>query len=151
MPTDASPQFVPAGEPVEPIRLLDEDGHLLAGAEPELDVAGILEGLRLMQFARAFDTKSFSLQRQGKLGTFAPIMGQEAAIVGSAIAMQPGRDWVVPQYREMPAMVHHGHEAWRIALYRMGHPDGGEIAEGVKVMQYQISLAAQLPHAAGLA
>ena len=151
MTTQVLPQFVPAQSAVEPIRLLDENGRLLEGAEPELDLPEILIALRYMMFGRAFDTKSFSLQRQGKLGTFAPLVGQEASIMGSAMALDPARDWIVPQYRELPALVRHGHEAWRIALYRLGHPLGGEIAPGVKILQHQVSLAAQLPHAVGLA
>jgi len=142
---------VPDNQAVEPIRLLDEEGRLLEGAEPALDTAQIVEALRYMMFGRAFDTKSFSLQRQGKLGTFAPLVGQEAAIMGSSMALDPERDWIVPQNRELPAMVRHGHEAWRIALYRYGHPDGGMVEPHVRMMQYQISLAAQLPHAVGLA
>jgi pyruvate dehydrogenase E1 component alpha subunit len=151
MTIDAAPQFTPSDDPVEPVRLLDEEGVLLPGAELELDHEQTLEALRLMMFGRAFDAKSLSLQRQGKLGTFAPMDGQEAAIVGSAMALEPGRDWVVPQYRELCAMVRQGHSPERGALYRKGHPEGGRIAPGVNTLQFQVSLGAQIPHAVGLA
>jgi pyruvate dehydrogenase E1 component alpha subunit len=111
----------------------------------------VLEALRLMMVGRAFDTKCFSLQRQGKMGTFAPLHGQEASIVGSAMALNPATDWIAPQYREMPAALRQGLPLKNIILYRQGHPDGGVIPEGVNVMQFQISLAAQIPHAVGLA
>lgn len=151
MTVDSTPQFQPAAAAVAPIRLLAEDGQLLPGAEPLLDRAGMLEGLRLMMLARAFDAKSFSLQRQGKLGTFAPVVGQEACTAGAALALDPALDWLAPQYRELPAQLHHGCPAQLLALYRMGHPAGGEIPPGLRVLQYNISLGAQIPHAVGLA
>ena len=151
MTVDTTPQFVAPATAVEPIRFLDEAGHLLDGASPSLSRERLFEGLRLMMFARAFDTKSFNLQRQGKLGTFAPMVGQEAATAGSALALDRTLDWIVPQYRELPAQLHHGHPAELIARYRMGHPEGGALPDNVRAMQFQISLAAQLPHAVGLA
>ena len=150
MTTNSTPQFMPASAPVTPICLLDADGELQPGAEPSLTDKEVLEALRYMVYGRAFDAKSFSLQRQGKLGTFAPLVGQEAAIMGAAMATDPKRDWLVPQYRETPALIRHGHSAERVALYRIGHPDGGIIDTDVKIMQFQISLAAQIPHAVGL-
>ncbi|MEM7254127.1 MAG: pyruvate dehydrogenase (acetyl-transferring) E1 component subunit alpha [Pseudomonadota bacterium] len=146
-----TPQFLPNEQPVKPIQLLDPDGQLIDDASPGLDDDAVLEALRYMMLGRSFDTKSFSLQRQGKLGTFAPLHGQEASIVGSAIALNPDTDWVVPQYRELPALLRQGYPAERVALYRQGHPEGGFIPEGVNILQYQISLAAQIPHAVGLA
>lgn len=100
--------------------------------------------------ARAFDTKCFNLQRQGRLGTFAPMVGQEASILGPAMALDPNRDWIAPQYRELPALLHHGLPLERIALYRRGHLLGANIPEGVNIIVHQISLAAQIPHAVGL-
>ena len=149
--TASEPQFVPSDTPLPPVKFLDESGALLDGAAPLLDEAQVLEALRLMMLGRAFDTKCWSLQRQGKLGTFAPINGQEATIVGAAMALDPSRDWMVPQYRELPGLMRHGFPPELVVLYRQGHPDGGIVPDGVKVLQYQVSLAAQLPHAVGLA
>ena len=116
-----------------PIQFLNPDGVLADGAEPAMDGATVVESLRYMVYGRAFDVKSFSLQRQGKLGTFAPLVGQEASIMGPAFATDPARDWLVPQYREAPALIRHGHSALRVALYRMGHPEGGRIDANVNV------------------
>ena len=144
------PQFLPSTEAVEPIRLLDETGRLAPDAEAPLDPPRTLEALRFMMFGRAFDARCWSMQRQGRLGTFAPITGQEAAIMGSAMAVDPARDWLVPQYRELPALLRHGYPVERVVLYRQGHPAGGFVPPGVRVMPYQVSLAAQLPHAVGI-
>ena len=151
MPKRFTPQFTPKKRAATPLRLVDEEGQLVGDYAPELDFPAVLDALRYMKLGRAFDTKSFSLQRQGKLGTFAPIHGQEASVVGTAMALDPATDWVVPQYRELPALLRQGYPAERIALYRQGHPEGGVVPDGVNILQYQISLAAQLPHAVGLA
>ena len=145
------PQFKPRKKPVDTHKILKSNGTLVAGASAPLADELALEALRLMMIGRAFDTKCFSLQRQGKMGTFAPMHGQEASIVGSAMALNPAIDWIAPQYREMPAALRQGLPLKNMILYRQGHPDGGVIPAGVNVMQFQISLAAQIPHAVGLA
>jgi len=145
------PQFKPRKKPVDAHKILNSDGTLAGGTSAPLGDEHTLEALRLMMIGRAFDTKCFSLQRQGKMGTFAPMHGQEASIVGSAMALNPDTDWIAPQYREMPAALRQGLPLKNIILYRQGHPDGGIVPAGVNVMQFQISLAAQIPHAVGLA
>ena len=63
----------------------------------------LVDMLRMMIFGRYIDRKAISLQRRGKLGTFAPMSGQEAVVVASTAALERDRDWVVPQYREQLA------------------------------------------------
>lgn len=146
-----TPQY-PADRPAaEPFSMLDAEGRLADGAAPDLDGDGIVEALRLMMLGRAFDRKCLSLQRQGRLGTFAPVFGQEATLVGVAMALDPSRDWAVPQYRELPVQIRQGLPLENVALYRRGHPDGGVVPDGVRMFATQVSLAAQLPHAVGLA
>ena len=144
-------QFMPAEIPVEAFSLLDEDGKLHKGAEAPMSDDLALEALRFMTLARVFDEKSFSLQRQGRLGTFAPIFGQEASVLGPALALDPARDWVVPQYRESAALFRQGFPLERLALYRLGFQLGANVPEGVGIIPHQISLAAQVPHGVGLA
>ncbi|HTP54773.1 MAG TPA: thiamine pyrophosphate-dependent enzyme [Thermoplasmata archaeon] len=59
-----------------------------------------LEAYRTMVLARALDERCLSLQRQGRIGFYAPHSGQEASLVGSALALEPD-DWVFPAYREL--------------------------------------------------
>src|ERR1700716_596484 len=101
--------------------------------------------------SRRLDERAFNLQRQGRLGTFSPVHGQEASVLGSSLALDPARDWVVPQYRELPAMLRQGYTLERFFLYVMGNPEGNEMSAGVNLLPFQISLATQLPHAVGLA
>jgi pyruvate dehydrogenase E1 component alpha subunit len=132
-------------------QLLAPDGTVPDGYEPGLSDEELLDALRRMLRSRAIDERAFSLQRQGRLGTFSPVSGQEASVVGSALALDPARDWVVPQYRELPAMQRMGYPLLHFFLYVMGNPKGNEMPEGVNVLPIQISLAAQIPHAVGLA
>jgi pyruvate dehydrogenase E1 component alpha subunit len=146
-----TPQFRYHEDPVPPLRMLEPDGTLTESARPPMDDEQVIRALRLMMLSRAFDSKGISLQRQGRFGTFSPVQGQEASVVGSAFALDPTRDWIVPQYRELPALLHHGLPLERFILYFNGHPAGGYIPDGVRLLPIQISLAAQLPQAVGLA
>jgi pyruvate dehydrogenase E1 component alpha subunit len=133
------------------VRFLGEDGTLAGDAVPRLDDDQVLEGLRVMMLARAADQRALSLQRQGRFGTFAPVIGQEAAFVGSAMALDPARDWIVPQYRELPALLRHGYPLERFYGYFKGNAAAARVPEDVNAFPIQISLGAQIPHAVGLA
>lgn len=131
--------------------ILGIDGHVPPGYQSPLSDGELLAAHRLMVLTRTASQRAVSLQRQGRLGTFAPPDGQEAAMVGSVWALDPQRDWVVPQYRELPCMVRMGFPLARYLLYFRGHPLGNITPPGVNVLPVQISLASQLPHAVGLA
>jgi len=121
------------------------------GAQPGLDLERTVEGLRWMMLSRAFDARATTLQRQGRIGTFSPVKGQEASVVGSALALDPTTDWIVPAYRELPALVRHGHPLERIIAGYMGKLAPARIPDGVLVLPNQVALATQLQHAVGLA
>jgi pyruvate dehydrogenase E1 component alpha subunit len=101
--------------------------------------------------SRVLDERFVSLQRQGRIGTYSPVNGEEAAVIGSAWALDPARDWVVPYYRELPAMLRMGYTLERALRYLKGLPGGNHMAPGVNLLPHQIGLAAQLPQAVGLA
>jgi len=141
----------PTVELPEPLRLLAPDGTLAEGHVPALEGDALLGAWRAMLFSRVCDERCFSLQRQGRLGVFSPVAGEEAAVIGSAWALDPARDWVVPQYRELPAMLRQGYRLEQALHYYRGNPAGSRMDDGVQMLPYQISLAAQIPHAVGLA
>lgn len=111
----------------------------------------MVEGLRLMMLGRAFDARAIALQRQGRIGIYSPVKGQEASIVGTALALDPATDWIAPAYRELPALVRHGQPLERIVAGYMGRLRPARIPDDVHVLPNQVALAAQLPHAVGLA
>jgi pyruvate dehydrogenase E1 component alpha subunit len=81
-----------------PFRVLNDDGTLL-GFEPELSADQLRELYRWMVFGRQLDQRGLQLQRQGRLGVWGAMTGQEAAQAGLGLALQDG-DWVFPSYRE---------------------------------------------------
>ncbi len=111
----------------------------------------LLEGLRWMMKSRLYDNRVIGLQRQGQFGVYSPGNGQEASIVGSAMAVDPARDWMVPQYRELMATVHHGLPLEVVSAQYLGKIAPARIPDGVRVLPTQVSIAAQLQHATGLA
>ena len=105
-----------------------------------------------MVVARTQAGRLWNLQRQGQVGTIAPIDGHEAAVVGAVHALETESDWVLPQYREPLGLRRYGPEVLdTFMLYNLGHPAGGHIPDPVKVAPSQISLGASIPHAVGLA
>jgi pyruvate dehydrogenase E1 component alpha subunit len=138
--------------PVEgPRSVLKPDGTVSPGAKSRMDEELLLEALRWMLKSRLYDQRAIALQRQGQFGVYSPGLGQEASIVGSALALDPSRDWIVPQYRELMASVHHGVPLEVLAAQSLGKIGPGRIPEGVNVLPNQVSIAAQLPQATGLA
>lgn len=102
--------------------------------------------------ARVASQRLWSLQRQGRIGTIAPIDGQEAIAVTAAWTFEPEHDWLVPQYRECMGFQRFGSEVLdRFVAWSAGHPQGGHIPEGINVTPPSISLATQIPHAVGMA
>ena len=116
-----------------------------------MDEELLLEALRWMIKSRLYDQRAIALQRQGQFGVFSPALGQEASVIGSALALDPARDWIVPQYRELMAMVHHGLPLEVITAQYLGKIGPARIPENVNVLPTQVSIAAQLPQATGLA
>lgn len=116
-----------------------------------MDEEFLLVALRWMMKSRLYDGRVIGLQRQGQFGVYSPGTGQEASIIGSAMAVDPTRDWIVPQYRELMATVHHGLPLEVISAQYLGKIAPARIPDGVKVLPNQVSIAAQLPQATGLA
>ncbi|TVP65850.1 MAG: pyruvate dehydrogenase (acetyl-transferring) E1 component subunit alpha [Nitriliruptor sp.] len=92
--------------PEEPVHLLDPDGTL--HEDPEYPVGledeALVELHRTMIVTRRIDREAINLQRQGQLGVYASCLGQEAAQVASAWALQD-EDWIFPSYRELGAAI----------------------------------------------
>lgn len=108
--------------------------------------------LAQMIASRTYSQRVFNLQRQGRAGTNAPVDGSEALLAGTSLALDPTKDWVLPQYRELVGLERFGPDVLdRYVLYALGHPDGGHLPEPTRVWPPQISLATQVPHAVGLA
>ena len=149
MPQPSTPELVqlltPDGERID--RATGPDGTEYS---VEFTDAEYRELYRDLVTVRRLDAEATALQRQGELGIWASLLGQEAAQVGSGRALRP-QDMVFPTYREhgvlycrgidpiMPLSLFRGVDqgAWDPIKYRFG--------------LYTIVIGAQTLHATGYA
>src|SRR5690242_15807506 len=114
------------------------------------DVPTLLALYRAMVLARAFDLKAVSLQRTGRLGTYAVALGQEAVAAGVASAMRD-EDVLLPSYRDNAALLWRGVKMEEILLYWGGDERGSRFSGPPHDFPYCIPVGSQAPHAAGVA
>ncbi|MFZ7110670.1 MAG: pyruvate dehydrogenase (acetyl-transferring) E1 component subunit alpha [Desulfatiglandales bacterium] len=142
---------------VEYLSILNEKGELDQELEPDIPEDMLLKLHRFMVLGRLFDERLLSLQRQGRMGTFAPISGQEAAQLGAACLLRPS-DWFVPSFRETGAELLRGRSMESVILSFAGYAEGASLGneggeaeeEPVNNLPVAIPVASQLPHAVGL-
>src|SRR6056297_1150541 len=138
-------------DPQDRVQVLDEDGNVVEGADvPDISDEELLAMYREMKLVRHFDERAVSLQRQGRMGTYPPLSGQEGAQVGSAHALG-AEDWVFPSYREHGVGLVRGLSLERTLLYWMGHERGNYMPEDVNIFSVAVPIATQIPHATGAA
>jgi pyruvate dehydrogenase E1 component alpha subunit len=136
--------------PDDRIQILDADGTVVApGLEPELEAETLRSMYRDMRFARRFDERMISLQRQGRMGTYSSLAGQEGSQIGSTYALADD-DMLSFQYREHGALAVRG-LPWEYLLYWMGHEDGNAALTDIEVFPLNISIASHIPHSVGWA
>src|SRR5881296_3307345 len=143
--TPLEPRFT-----VDYLSVLDAEGNLDSTLDPGLPAAELKRLYRAMLLARRLDERMVRLQRQGRIGTFAPIKGQEASQLASVAVLRPS-DWMVPSFRETAAMVWRGWPIEKLLLFFSGHLEGGQPALEQHDLPITIPVATQLPHAVGLA
>jgi pyruvate dehydrogenase E1 component alpha subunit len=135
---------------VEYLSILDADGHVDKKLMPDLSADQLMHFHRVMLLSRRFDERLLSLQRQGRIGTFAPIKGQEAAQIGAVAALQK-EDWVVPSFRETAAALYRGTPLSGLLLFLAGYNEGGRIPDGQNDLPTCVPVGTQIPHAVGIA
>jgi 2-oxoisovalerate dehydrogenase E1 component alpha subunit len=148
-PSSAAPQLPPQPELVQ---LLTPEGERVEHPDYALDIdADEVRALyRDMALVRRWDAEATALQRQGELGLWASLLGQEAAQVGAGRAMAAD-DMAFPTYREHGVAWTRGVDPLHVmSLYR-GVDNGGwdPIERGFNL--YTIVIGAQCLHATGYA
>jgi pyruvate dehydrogenase E1 component alpha subunit len=103
-----------------------------------------------MVLVRRIDTEAIALQRQGELGLWASLLGQEAAQIGSARALSP-RDMAFPSYREHGVAWCRGLDPLRVIEMYRGVNNGAWDPEEHKFHLYTIVIGDQTLHATGYA
>src|SRR5699024_4851228 len=103
-----------------------------------------------MVWTRVLDQRSISLNRQGRLGFYAPTAGQEASQIASHYAIEK-KDYVLPGNRDVPQLICHGLPLTKAFLFSRGHFIGNQFPEGVNALSPQIIIGAQFVQTAGVA
>ncbi len=135
---------------IESLSILDVEGRVDPQLDPRLEPDFLRRIFRGMLLARRLDERLLRLQRQGRIGTFGPGMGQEAASLGPAVALQPS-DWFVPSFREGAAMLWRGWPIEKIILWWGGHEYGASTPPGQNDLPICVPVSSQCLHAAGIA
>ena len=140
--------------------ILSPDGEVKSEADiPALGLEQQLHLYRLMCLNRMVDDQMIRLQRQGRLAFYVGSRGEEAAIIGSAFALEQ-RDWVIPCYREMGAALVKGFPL--IDLFSQFFGTERDLTKGrqmpnhyashdLRVTSISSPVGSQIPHAIGLA
>jgi 2-oxoisovalerate dehydrogenase E1 component alpha subunit len=120
----------------------------------------LLEMYRVMLMARRLDERAWIMHRQGKIAFHISGIGHEAAQVGAAFALERGKDWFVPYYRDLAMLLALGLTPLEFALGLLGKK--GEPSSGARQMPSHWSLrranvvshsspvGTQTPHASGI-
>ncbi|ENY69825.1 Pyruvate dehydrogenase E1 component, alpha subunit [Mycoplasmopsis bovigenitalium 51080] len=130
------------------IRFLDINGDLI---DKSFKTTASKEELKDMYHnmikARAWDTYALTLQRTGRLGTFAPALGEEAYLTALGFVMKK-EDWFIPHYRVLAALLARGESMESIYLYWRGSELGSKLKSNTTPLQ--VIIASQISQAAGV-
>lgn len=148
---DANAQLEKIHEQFPTFQILNEEGEIVnESAVPDLTDEQLQELMSRMVYTRILDQRSISLNRQGRLGFYAPTAGQEASQIASHFALEKD-DFILPGYRDVPQLIWHGWPLHQAFLFSRGHFLGNQMPEGLNVLPPQIIIGAQYVQAAGVA
>lgn len=135
------------------VQILNEKAELIGSLPDFANDSNTAEHLyRMMVLTRLFDKKAIALQRTGKMGTYAPVHGQEAIATAIGHAMRP-TDVFVPYYRDYAAQFQRGVAISDILAYWGGDERGSAFSQNPdsKDLPICVPIASQCLHAAGVA
>ncbi|MBS3163910.1 pyruvate dehydrogenase (acetyl-transferring) E1 component subunit alpha [Candidatus Woesearchaeota archaeon] len=131
------------------LQLLDEKGSLSGKHQPMLSDEEALRLYKVMRLCRVMDQKALAMQRQGRMVTYVPTAGQEAASVGAIAALRK-EDWVVPAFRETPGQIARGMKLSEVLLWQRGNEQGFSVMPSYRMMPVAVPVGSQTLHAVGI-
>jgi pyruvate dehydrogenase E1 component alpha subunit len=134
---------------VKYLQVLDESGRVDDKLMPKISKDVVKKIYEMMVLTRAFDEKALKLQRQGRMGTYAPVKGQEAHVAG-AFAMGK-EDFVFPAFRENGVYLARGVPPEQIYQYWYGDERGSCVPPASNMFPVSITVGAHPLHAVGYA
>lgn len=135
---------------VKYLQILNEKGEADLSLMPKLSDDEIKRLFELLTISRKFDEMALNLHAEGRLGTYASILGQEASQIGSAFAIEK-TDWVFPSFREMGVYITMGYPMYKLFQYWAGDERGAETPEELNIFPVCVPVGTQIPHAVGAA
>ena len=130
------------------LQVLDEKGKVDSKLMPRISDSVSKKMYEMMVLSRVFDTRCVSLQRQGRSGTYASILGQEAIQIGSVFAVKK-QDLIFPSFREQGVYITRGMPLDLLLAFWIGDERGMKIPKDVNVFPVSIPVGSHLPHAVG--
>ncbi|GLO65855.1 MULTISPECIES: pyruvate dehydrogenase (acetyl-transferring) E1 component subunit alpha [Oceanobacillus] len=135
----------------EMFQILDENGKIVNKDDmPDLSDDELKEIMKRMVYTRILDQRSTALNRQGRLGFYAPTAGQEASQLGSQFALEK-EDFILPGYRDVPQLIWQGLPLYQAFLFSKGHFHGNQYPDELRALSPQIIIGAQYVQTAGVA
>ena len=138
-PPAAAPWLAVDGEPYS---VIEQNGHASEGVLRDLSPDTLKQMYAEMVLVRAFDARAMALHRQGRIGFCVTANGEEAAILGSAWALDRD-DWIFTAYRELGAALHRGVPLEEVLCRLLGN--SGDLLKGRQMPDHYGSAAAPLP------
>jgi len=133
------------------LEILDVDGKIInPDLDPKLKKEELLKMYKTMTLGRVADLRAVQYQRQGRMLTFPPNIGQEATQVGAMAPLKEG-DWLSPAFRELNMMLYKGVPLSNIYLYWYGNEMGNKFPKETRVLPVNIIIGSQIAIAAGVA
>ncbi|RSK27777.1 thiamine pyrophosphate-dependent dehydrogenase E1 component subunit alpha [Bacillus sp. HMF5848] len=136
---------------------MTEKRHQALGLSDE----AVLSMYRTMLLARKIDERMWLLNRSGKIPFVISCQGQEAAQVGASFALEKGKDYVLPYYRDMGVVLTFGMTAKDLMLSGFAKAEdpnsGGRQMPGHfgqkknNIVTGSSPVTTQVPHAVGIA
>lgn len=132
------------------LQVIDNEGKVVnKDLMPALDDETIIEAYKQMLYERIADDMAISYQRQGRMYTYTPNIGQEAIHIAAGMNIRQ-EDWLVPAFREMGTLLAKGVSMKDMFLFYLGNERGGSFKNAHHVLPIAISIGTQFHHAAGI-
>lgn len=132
------------------LEVLNQEGKIInPDLDPKLSKETLLKMYKTMTLGRVADLRAVQYQRQGRMLTFPPNIGQEATQVGAMAALKEG-DWLSPAFRELNMMLYKGVPLENIYLYWYGNEMGSKFPLETHVLPVNIIIGSQVAIATGI-
>lgn len=130
--------------------VLDVEGNITkVGYKVPLTNEQIKHSYYIMRLSRSMDEKMLKMQRQGRILTFPPNIGEEGLQVATALSMDKN-DWFAPAFRSATIYIHQGVPISSIMMVWKGNEMGNKMPEHLNFLPFNIPIASQYSHAAGI-